>query len=109
MPGLTLLSYFAGGAVFANAVLHFVAGIMGRAHQSPFGGVKFKLDSVNAGRPPPPAAFWSLSGLCLPYLQVMLQSTVEVLLRYVSNVGALVAAFGYASECSIKCPVEALR
>jgi hypothetical protein len=33
---LDLLSYFWGGVFLANAIPHFVAGMMGRAHQSPF-------------------------------------------------------------------------
>ncbi|HEY2150023.1 MAG TPA: hypothetical protein VGH34_04400 [Vicinamibacterales bacterium] len=33
---LFLFSYFVGGAFFANAIPHIVAGIMGRAFQSPF-------------------------------------------------------------------------
>lgn len=31
------LSYFFGGAFLANAVPHFVSGVMGRPFQSPFG------------------------------------------------------------------------
>ncbi len=34
--GLDLVSYFWGGVFLANAIPHFVAGMMGRAHQSPF-------------------------------------------------------------------------
>ncbi len=30
------VSYFFGGAVLANAVPHFVSGLMGRPFQSPF-------------------------------------------------------------------------
>jgi hypothetical protein len=30
------ISYFFGGAVFANAIPHFVSGLMGRPFQSPF-------------------------------------------------------------------------
>lgn len=33
---LHLLAYVAGGALLANAVPHFVSGMMGRAFQSPF-------------------------------------------------------------------------
>jgi hypothetical protein len=33
---IPLLSYFFGGAVLANAVPHFVSGVMGRPFQSPF-------------------------------------------------------------------------
>jgi hypothetical protein len=36
MPWLPLLSYFFGGAFLANAVPHFVSGMMGRSFQSPF-------------------------------------------------------------------------
>ena len=31
-----LIAYFFGGALFANAVPHWVAGVMGRPFQSPF-------------------------------------------------------------------------
>jgi len=33
---LDLLSYFWGGIFLANAIPHFVSGMMGRAHQTPF-------------------------------------------------------------------------
>ena len=36
MNWLWLVSYFFGGAFAANAVPHFVSGMMGRAFQSPF-------------------------------------------------------------------------
>lgn len=36
MSGLHWVSYFFGGAVLANAVPHFVSGLMGRPFQSPF-------------------------------------------------------------------------
>ena len=36
MNWLSLVSYFFGGAFAANAVPHFVSGLMGRAFQSPF-------------------------------------------------------------------------
>ena len=36
MNWLFLLSWFFGGAFFANAVPHFVSGTMGRPFQSPF-------------------------------------------------------------------------
>ncbi len=36
MNWLWLVSYFFGGVFVANAVPHFVAGMMGRAFQSPF-------------------------------------------------------------------------
>src|SRR5208282_5925575 len=36
MEGLYLLSYFFGGIFLANAIPHFVSGMMGRPFQSPF-------------------------------------------------------------------------
>jgi hypothetical protein len=36
MQWIHYLAYFAGGAVLANAVPHFVSGVMGRPFQSPF-------------------------------------------------------------------------
>lgn len=36
MNWLHLVSYFFGGAIAANAIPHFVCGMMGRAFQSPF-------------------------------------------------------------------------
>jgi hypothetical protein len=36
MVWFSLLSYFFGGAFLANAIPHFVSGMMGRAFQSPF-------------------------------------------------------------------------
>lgn len=36
MNWLFLVSYFFGGVFVANAVPHFVAGVMGRAFQTPF-------------------------------------------------------------------------
>ena len=36
MPWIDLASYFFGGAFLANAVPHFVSGMMGRRFQSPF-------------------------------------------------------------------------
>ena len=36
MNWLALVSYFFGGVFWTNAIPHFVAGVMGRAFQSPF-------------------------------------------------------------------------
>lgn len=36
MPWYDYVSYFFGGAFLANAIPHFVSGLMGRAFQSPF-------------------------------------------------------------------------
>lgn len=36
MPWYNYVSYFFGGAFLANAIPHFVSGMMGRSFQSPF-------------------------------------------------------------------------
>lgn len=36
MPWLDLVAYFFGGVFLANALPHFVSGVMGRPFQSPF-------------------------------------------------------------------------
>jgi hypothetical protein len=50
MPWLVFISYFFGGAFLANAIPHFVSGMMGRAFQSPFAkppGQGLSSSSVN--------------------------------------------------------------
>jgi len=50
MNWLHLVSYFFGGIFLANAVPHFVSGIMGRPFQSPFAkppGQGFSSSTVN--------------------------------------------------------------
>jgi len=94
MPWLTLLSYFAGGAVFANAVPHFVAGIMGRAHQSPFAeppGEGLSSSTVNV--------LWGVFNFVVGYLLVCRVGDFE--LRSTSDIvafgaGALLLALGLA-------------
>jgi hypothetical protein len=51
MDALTLVSYFFGGAFLANAVPHFVSGMMGMPFQSPFAkppGEGLSSSKVNA-------------------------------------------------------------
>ena len=65
MPWLHLLSYFAGGAVLANAVPHLVSGLMGRAFQTPFAtppGEGLSSSSVNL--------LWGFANLVIGYLLV---------------------------------------
>ncbi|TCM15336.1 hypothetical protein EDF56_11016 [Novosphingobium sp. PhB165] len=65
MPWLHLLSYFAGGATLANALPHFVSGMMGRAFQSPFAtppGEGLSSSTVNV--------LWGFANLVLFYLLV---------------------------------------
>ena len=57
------LSYFFGGAFLANAVPHFVSGVMGRAFQSPFAkppGKGLSSATVNL--------VWSFANLAIAYL-----------------------------------------
>jgi len=65
MPWLHLLSYVFGGAVLANAVPHFVSGMMGRPFQSPFAkppGEGLSSSTVNL--------LWGFANLVLGYLLV---------------------------------------
>jgi hypothetical protein len=87
MNWLGLVSYFFGGAFFANAVPHFAAGSMGRAFQSPFAkppGQGLSSSTVNV--------CWGLFNAVVGYLLICrvgnfdLRSTVDV---GVSGLGAL--------------------
>ena len=65
MPWLDLVSYFFGGAFLANAVPHFVSGMMGKPFQSPFAkppGQGFSSSTVNA--------LWGFFNLVVGYLLV---------------------------------------
>lgn len=45
-----IVSYFFGGVFFANAVPHFVAGVMGKPFQTPFAkprGIGFSSSTIN--------------------------------------------------------------
>jgi hypothetical protein len=65
MQALHLLSYLFGGAFFANAVPHFVSGVMGKPFQSPFAtpsGEGFSSSTVNV--------LWGAFNLVVFYLLV---------------------------------------
>jgi hypothetical protein len=65
MPWLPLLSYFFGGAFLANAVPHFVSGMMGRPFQSPFAkpsGEGLSSSTVNV--------LWGFFNIVIGYLLV---------------------------------------
>jgi len=65
MQALHLLSYLFGGAFFANAVPHFVSGVMGKPFQSPFAtpsGEGFSSSTVNV--------LWGAFNLVLFYLLI---------------------------------------
>ncbi len=63
MNWLWLVSYFFGGVFAANAVPHFVSGVMGRAFQSPFAkppGRGLSSSTVNV--------VWGFSNAVVAYL-----------------------------------------
>src|SRR5512135_347422 len=67
------LSYFFGGAFFANAIPHFVNGVMGRPFQSPFAsppGQGLSSAMVNV--------LWGAFNLFLGYLLVCRVGTFEL-------------------------------
>jgi hypothetical protein len=80
MNWLHLVSYFFGGLFLANAVPHTVAGVMGRAHQSPFAkppGKGLSSSIVNV--------VWGFFNLVIAYLLIVrvgtfdLRSTTDIL------------------------------
>jgi hypothetical protein len=77
---LDLVSYFFGGAFLANAVPHFVSGVMGRPFQSPFAkppGKGLSSSTVNV--------LWGSLNIAIGYLLIVpvgifdLHSTKDVL------------------------------
>jgi hypothetical protein len=80
MSWLHLVSYFFGGIFLANAIPHFVSGMMGRPFQSPFAkppGKGLSSSSVNV--------LWGFFNAVVAYLLVVrvgnfdLRSTSDVL------------------------------
>src|ERR1700744_236492 len=66
MTWLHLASYFFAGTFLANAVPHYVSGIMGRAFQSPFAkppGEGLSSSTVNV--------LWGFANLVLAYLLIV--------------------------------------
>ena len=94
MNWLHLVSYFFGGIFLANAVPHFVSGMMGRSFQSPFAkppGRGLSSSTVNV--------LWGLFNVVIGYMLVLrvghfdVRSTSNVL---VLAVGALVTSLQIA-------------
>lgn len=66
MNWIHLVSYFFGGLVLANAVPHFVSGVMGKSFQSPFAkpsGEGLSSSTVNV--------LWGFANLVLAYLLLL--------------------------------------
>ena len=90
MPWYHYLSYFFGGVFLANAIPHFVSGMMGRSFQSPFAkppGEGLSSSTVNV--------LWGALNIAVGYLLVCqvgefnLRSPIHVL---VAGLGALLVA-----------------
>jgi hypothetical protein len=82
MNWLHLVSYFFGGVFFANAVPHYVSGIMGRPFQSPFAtprGEGLSSSTVNV--------LWGLFNAVVGYLLVLRVGYFDM--RSLSNIFAL--------------------
>ncbi len=65
MEWIHYLAYFGGGAVLANAIPHFVCGVMGRPFQSPFAtpsGEGLSSSTVNV--------LWGFFNLVIGYMLV---------------------------------------
>ncbi len=90
MSWLDGLAYFLGGALLANFVPHFVAGVSGRPFPSPFGKPPFRGPS-----PPAVNVLWGLTNLALAYLLLVLVGDLE--LRRVAEVAVVATGFGLAS------------
>src|ERR1700694_4706708 len=85
MSWLYLVSYFFGGVFLANAVPHFVSGMMGRPFQSPFAkppGKGLSSSTINV--------LWGFFNAVIGYLLVLRVGPFDV--RSTSNV--LVLAVG---------------
>src|SRR5271165_1678391 len=84
MNWLWLVSYFFGGAFAANAVPHFVSGMMGRPFQSPFAkppGKGLSSSTVNV--------FWGFANFVIAYLLIARVGNFD--LRAIDNVIAFAA------------------
>jgi len=76
------LAYFFGGAFLANAVPHYVSGIMGRAFQSPFAkppGRGLSSSTVNV--------LWGFANLVVAYCLVLRVGQFD--LRAADQIGCL--------------------
>jgi hypothetical protein len=82
MPWNHYVSYFFGGVFLANAIPHFVSGMMGRAFQSPFAkppGQGLSSSTVNAA--------WGFFNFLLAYFLICHVGDFE--LRALDHAGAL--------------------
>lgn len=90
MDWLNDVSYFFGGAFLANAVPHFVNGMMGRPFQSPFAkppGQGLSSSTVNV--------LWGFANFVIAYLLIARVGNFD--LRATDNVIASAAGIGLMS------------
>jgi hypothetical protein len=94
MPWYVYVAYFLGGAFFANALPHLIAGVSGQPLQSPFASPPFKglsSPTVNVA--------WALANLVFAYLLLVRVDAFD--LRSWSDVGVCLVGFGtMAVQCS---------
>jgi hypothetical protein len=94
MPWYVYIAYFFGGAFFANALPHLIAGASGRPLQSPFASPPFtglSSPAVNVA--------WALVNLVFAYLLLVRIDAFDP--RSWSDVGACFAGFGAMTfQCS---------
>ena len=97
MAWLSFVAYFFGGAFLANAVPHFVSGLMGKAFQTPFAkppGQGLSSSTVNA--------LWGFCNIVVGYVLVCrvgdfgLRDTGDVVALALGALAiALVSAWGF--------------
>jgi hypothetical protein len=94
MPWYVYVAYFFGGAFFANALPHLIAGVSGQPLQSPFASPPFRGLS-----PPWVNVAWALVNLALAYLLPVRVKALD--LQSWSGAGICFAGFGImALQCS---------
>jgi hypothetical protein len=90
MAWLDLVSYFFGGAFLANAIPHFVSGVMGRPFQSPFAkppGEGLSSSTVNV--------LWGFFNLAVFYALIFRVGNFDPrALPHIAALGAGVLVFG---------------
>ncbi len=90
MPWLDIASHFFGGALLANFVPHFVAGVSGRSFYSPFASPPFRgLSSPTVN------VLWGLFNLGLGYMLLVVIGSFE--LPRVAHVAVAAVGFGLTS------------
>ncbi|WP_158934757.1 hypothetical protein [Burkholderia sp. S171] len=82
------LSYFLGGAVFSNAIPHFVSGMMGRSFQSPFATPRGKgLSSATVN------VLWGAFNVAVGYLLIFRVGNFDIRVTADAGTAGLGALF----------------